>query len=476
MPRHLHALLCLTLLLLSAPGNAADDTLLLQNARVVDVEQGTVQSRDVLLEGGRISALLPPGGTSVEGRRVDLAGRYLIPGLWDMHVHFEGPDLVEDNALLLPVYLAYGITAVRDASGSLARTVLDWRGEIARGERLGPRIFTSGQKFEGIDSLWQGDREIGNRQQMLAGMDEQQALGVDFIKVTENTLAPELFLETVAEAHRRGLLVSTHVPLSLGIFELADAGLSSIEHASYLLRLGHPDEESIARQVRAGRLGAEQASAAYTDQFDQDTANAAYTRLAAAGVAVTPTLIGGRQLAWLEETDHSADTFLRYLTDDFTANYQWRIERMAGETADERRARKARYTRTAAQVPQLQAAGVTLLAGSDSAALNTYVYPAQALHDELALFTAGGLSPLHALQAATINGARFLRLADDYGSIAPGKRADLVVLAENPLEDIRATRTVQGLVYGGRFYDRAALDALLETAAARKQALEAGAP
>ncbi|TXS96754.1 amidohydrolase family protein [Parahaliea maris] len=481
MSQALHALCCLTLALLAPLASAASDTLLLQNAQVVDVEQGTVQLLDVLVEGDRISALLPPGDGPDGGQRVDLAGRYLIPGLWDMHVHFEGRDLVEDNALLLPVYLAYGVTAVRDASGSLADTVLQWRGEIARGERLGPRIFTSGQKFEGIDSLWEGDREVGNREQMLAGMDEQQELGVDFIKVTENTLPPELFLQTVAEAHRRGLLVSTHVPLGLGIFELAEAGLSSIEHASYLLRLGYidkenVDEETIARQVRDGRLGTEQANAAYSDHFDQDTANAAYMRLAAAGVAVTPTLIGGRQLAWLAESDHREDAFLRYLTDDFTAKYQWRIDRMAGETEDQRAARKARYNLTAAQVPQLQAAGVTLLAGSDSAALNTYVYPAQALHDELALFTDAGLSPLHALQAATINGARFMRLGDDYGSIAPGKQADLVVLEENPLEDIRATTRIQALVHGGQLYDRAVLDALLEQAAARKKALEAGTP
>ncbi|MBN7795997.1 amidohydrolase family protein [Parahaliea mediterranea] len=472
MPRLIYActLLLVSLFLSSAP---RAESLLLRDARVVDVENGAITRGDVLLRDGVIASLAPDAADAeAADNRLDLQGRYLIPGLWDMHVHFEGRELVEDNALLLPVYLAYGITGVREAASNLAGTVLQWRGEVADGERLGPRIFTAGRKFEGIDSLWDGDREVGTAAQIRAGMDEQQALGVDFIKITENTLQPELFLETVREARRRGLLVSSHVPLGLDIFELTGAGLSSIEHATYLLRLGHPGQAGIARAVRAGEMSAEQARAAYDDSFNQATADAAYRRLAAAGVAVTPTLIGGRKLAWLHETNHDDDAFLAYLTRDFTAQYQWRIERMAGETAAEREARQARYRLVAAQVPALQRAGVTLLAGSDSAALNTYVYPAAALHEELALFTEAGLSPLHALQAATINGARFMGLARDYGSVSAGRRADLVVLNRNPLADIRATADIHAVIRGGEVFDRARLDALLARAAARKQALD----
>jgi imidazolonepropionase-like amidohydrolase len=305
-------------------------------------------------------------------------------------------------------------------------------------------------------------------------MDEQEAARVDFIKITENTLAPDLFLATVAEAHRRGFLVSGHVPMGLGIFELANAGLSSVEHASNVLRLGHPREPDIARAVREGTLTREDASERYEKAFDQNVARAAYVKLAAAGVAVTPTLIGGRQLAWLDETDHSEDTFLRYLTRDFIASYQWRIERMANESADQRAQRKTRYRRIASQLPVLQEAGVMLLAGSDSAALNTYVYPAEALHTELGLFVEAGLSPLEALQAATINAARFMRRADLHGSIAVGKAADLVVLESNPLADIHATRHIHALVYRGEYRDRGQLDALLEEAATRRESLERG--
>ncbi|SHE68687.1 Amidohydrolase family protein [Microbulbifer donghaiensis] len=460
---------------LAADGPQRDYDLLLKNFRLVDVESGQVRDGQLLLiEGNRIAAILPAAQQAEVAAKevVDLGGNYLIPGLWDMHVHFEGRDLIEDNALLFPVYLAYGITAVRDAASDLAPEVLNWRTEVAERKRLGPRIFTAGQKFEGIDSIWKGDLEVGDRASMLAGMDKLEKMNVDFIKITENTMDPQLFIDTVAEANHRGHLVSTHVPYGVSIGELADAGLSSIEHASYVLRLGNADEAAIAKAVRAGELSKEVAAERYRAGFDQRQAIEGYRMLAQKGVAVTPTLIGGRQLAYLAETDHSDDAFQRYLTQRFMSKYQWRIDRMAGEGDKEREARKARYQLIASQLPLLADAGVVLLAGSDSAALNTYVYPAEALHTELVLFQEAGLSPLQALQAATVNGARFMGQWRDYGSIAEGKRADLVVLTRNPLEDIRATQDIDSVISGGTLYRRPKLDSMLEQAAQARAKLD----
>ena len=189
-------------------------------------------------------------------------------------------------------------------------------------------------------------------------------------------------------------------------------------------------------------------------------------------LAVTPTLIGEWQLAYLKETDHSKDSFQRYLTKDFMSKYQWRIDRMAGETAADREARKARYQLTARQLPLLADAGVTLLTGSDSAALNTYVYPAQALHEELMLFQQAGLTPLRSLQAATVNAARFMGRWQDFGSVAPGKIADLVVLEQNPLQDIRATQAIAAVICRGQFLDKAKLSDLLREAEKRRAELD----
>lgn len=456
-------------------GSAPQADLRIHNIQLVDVEAGQLrQGQTVLISADRIVAIVPEAEAARWQSKAELngQGQYLTPALWDMHVHFEGRDLIADNALLLPVYLAYGITAVREAASNLAPTVLRWRSEVASGQRLGPRIFTAGQKFEGINSLWDGDLEIGNQQQMLAGMDLLQSQQVDFIKITENTLAPDLYLATIREARKRGLLVSSHVPYGTAIDELAQAGLSSIEHASYLLRLGFANEAAIAAQVRSGALTNQQAAALYRQGFDQASADAGYRRLASAGVAVTPTLIGGQQLAHLHDTDHSHDAFLQYLSTDFTANYQWRIERMAGETPAQQQERKDKEQLIAAQLPRLQQAGVLLLAGSDSAALNTYVYPAEALHAELQLWQQAGMQSADILRAATIHGARFMQQSADYGSVATGKKADLLLLKQNPLLDISATRQLQTLVYQGKVYERKALDQLLQQAAAQKQQLD----
>lgn len=456
-------------------GQIQQADLRIHNIQLVDVEAGQLrQGQTVLIKADRIVAIVPDAEAAQWQSKAELngQGQYLSPALWDMHVHFEGRDLVADNALLLPVYLAYGITAVREAASNLAPTVLRWRSEVASGQRLGPRIFTAGQKFEGINSLWDGDLEIGNEPQMLAGMDLLQSQQVDFIKITENTLAPDLYLATIREARKRGLLVSSHVPYGTAIDELAQAGLSSIEHASYLLRLGFAGESRIAAQVRSGQLTNKQAADFYRQGFDQASADAGYRRLAAAGVAVTPTLIGGQQLAHLHDTDHSHDAFLQYLSTDFTANYQWRIARMAGETPAQQQERKDKEQLIAAQLPRLQQAGVVLLAGSDSAALNTYVYPAEALHAELQLWQQAGMQSADILRAATINGARFMHQSADYGAVAAGKKADLILLKQNPLLDISATRLLQTLVYQGKVYDRKALDLLLQQAAAQKQLLD----
>lgn len=457
--------------------NVANQThdLILKNASYVDVVSGTLTSDSIIvIDGNRITAI----GSQAKmadyhaSTVLDVQGQFVIPSLWDMHVHFEGRDLIPDNELLLPVYIAYGISAVREAASDLAPEVLTWRSQIASGERLGPKIFTAGQKFEGIDSIWSGDLEVGDRAAMMAGMDKLDAMKVDFIKITENTMDADLFIDTVKEARRRGYLVSTHVPYSLSIGSLADAGLSSIEHASYVLRLGNKDEVAIAKAVHDKSLSAKAASARYNQEFNQANADKGYRMLAQKGVAVTPTLIGGRQLAYLAQTDHSQDSFLRYLSKGFVSKYDWRVERIAGESNDEKAQRIEKYQLLASQLPHLLDAGVTLLAGSDSAALNTYVYPAQALHEELGLFQDAGLTPAQILKIATVNGAQFMGQWRDYGSIAEGKMADLVVLSRNPLDDIAATQAINSVIYQGKLFDRAALDAVLESAASQKLALD----
>ncbi|MDZ7649798.1 MAG: hypothetical protein U5K54_23145 [Cytophagales bacterium] len=280
-------------------------------------------------------------------------------------------------------------------ASDLGEQVLAWREDIKLNKFLGPQIFTAGRKLEGINSIWKGDLEIANEEELEQMLDKLEAYEVDLVKITENTLPGTLFLKGVQEAKKRGFLVSGHVPIDLTIDELVDAGFSSIEHASYLLRLGS-NEKNIVKQLRAGTMASSEANNYYSSNFNQDTAINAYKNLSKTRVAVTPTsLTGGKQLAYLDEDNHAQDEFQNYLTERFTSKYQWRIDRMSGDTPEQKQARKDRYKLIAQQLPHLQDAGITILAGSDAAALNTFVYPALSLHEELTLFQEAGLTPLH---------------------------------------------------------------------------------
>ena len=456
----------LVLLFLSTTINlhAQEQKTLLYNVNIVHVEDGTIQKKAaVLIEGKTIAAIGEYNKLKnevIKEHRINGGGKYLIPGLWDMHIHLEGADLIEDNKALLPVFLAYGITTVRDCASDLGEQVLAWRNEIEVGSLIGPTIFTAGRKLEGKNSIWKGDLEIENETELNQMLDLLDSYEVDFVKITENTLGGELFLKSVEGAHARGYKVSGHVPIDVTIDELVKAGYTSVEHASYLLRLGN-DEKGIVADLRAGKITKAEASARYAEGFDQQKAIDGYKALGKAGLFVCPTFIGGRQLAYLDVTDHSKDEFLNYLTNRFVANYQWRIERMGKVTPEQSKERKERYEFQQKQLPLIYNSGIKIIAGSDAAALNTYVYPAESLIQELEIFQQAGLTPLQILQTATMNGAEYFEVSDQTGSIAVGKNADLVLLDKNPLTNISSVRSVNAVFANGNYFNRATLDKML---------------
>ena len=359
---------------IAAPKQQHD--VIIYNANVVNVETGEIKKNAVIVLDDNAITLV--GDKSILANNhatemLDAKDKYVIPGLWDMHVHFEGKKLVQDNAVLFPVYIAYGITTVRDAAGDLGDQVLEWREQVKQGKILGPQIYTAGRKLEGIDSIWKGDLEIGTTDELNQALDLLDSKHVDFVKITANTLKTDLFLEAIRASKERGYKVSAHIPQKATVAEIVNAGVSSIEHASYMLRLGVPNEAELIAKVDAGEIKSSVVRKLYVSEFSQELANKRYEALAAKSVAVTPTLIGGKQLAYLDENDHSNDDFQKYLSAEFMSHYAWRIGRMANSTAEQIQARKDRYQLIASQIPHLVAAGVLVMAGSDSAALNTFV-------------------------------------------------------------------------------------------------------
>ncbi len=457
-----------SLLALASPALAArlDADVLIRHATVVDVEHArTLPGQAVAIRGGDIVAVgadATLAGQWRARRTLDARDRYLIPGLWDMHVHFGGgPALIEENKALLPLYVAHGITSVRDASGDLPGQVLAWRAQIADGQLFGPQLFTSGAKIEGIAPVWKGTLEAGDEAGVDAALDREQRDRVDFVKITDSTLKPELFLYAVSEASKRGLRTSGHIPMALTVGQAIDAGLSSIEHLDYAFQAGVPDEARIAADFAAGRIDRAEASRRLHEGFDRATALAAYRRFAERGVAVTPTLDGSRILSFLDSEAHADDPYLAYIGPGLRKTYAWRVERAASATPEQVQARHARHARVAAVLPLLQEAGVRIMAGTDAGFLNSYNYPGIGLHNELALYVRHGLTPAQALATATRNGPAWFGRLDRYGAIAAGKAADLVLLERNPLQDITATSSIDTVVLRGTVYDRAALDAML---------------
>jgi len=459
--------LSLALVLLSGQAVAREAAdVLIRHVTVVDVEHArTIADQAVATKGERIVAVgddAAVAGAWSAARLVEGQGKYLIPGLWDMHVHFGGgPDLIEENKALLPLYVAHGITTVRDASGDLPYDVLGWRTEIAQGRLFGPTLLSSGPKIEGIAPVWKGTLETGSEADVDAAIARLVALKVDFVKITDSTLRPELFLYAVRQARAAGLQVSGHIPMALTVGQAVDAGISSIEHLSYAYKAGVRDEARIAADFAAGRLDRAGAQAQLDAGFDSATAMAAYRNLRDHRVFVTPTLNIERLLAFLDSEDHAQDAYLAYIGPKLRQTYQWRIDRAARATPGQIAARHREYEQTAAVLPMLERAGVTIMAGTDAGFLNSFDYPGLGLHQELALYVRNGLTPAQALAAATRAGPAWFGKLDRYGSIAVGKQADLVLLTRNPLEDIAATQAIDAVVLRGTVQDRAALDRLL---------------
>lgn len=480
MPMNLRFALSCTLLLLAscAHREAIPVDLLIGNATVIDLHDGRLlDDRHIAVRDRRIVAVTDDREAARfrATRTIGAGGRYAIPGLWDMHVHFGGGEaLIDENRDLLPLYVAHGVTTVRDAAGDLSAQVLQWREQIRKGELQGPTIYTSGPKIEGKGSIWPGDLEVADETELHAAFDQLEAMRVDFVKITESALSPQLFKAALAEAERRGMKTSAHVPMSLMLDDVSAGGLDSIEHMGYALKAGSTREREIADASAAGKLGYRDALLQAADSFDRDTALAAYRRLAARGTAITPTLYGSRVTAYLDQDDHRDDDYLNYIGPGLKATYAWRVERAAKDDANAIAARHRVYEKSAALLPLLQEAGVAILAGTDAGFLNSFDYPGIGLHDELGEYVRYGLTPLQALQSATLRNAAFLGHEGDSGDIAAGKVADIVLLERNPLQDIGATRAIHAVVLKGDYLDRAALDALLAGVRARVDARETG--
>ncbi len=452
-----------------APPAVAYD-LVINHVNVVDVASGRLRpDQSVAVAAGKIVHVGPAAQARYRGRQtVDGTGRYLLPGLWDMHVHFRGGDsLAAANKKSLTLYLAHGITTVRDCGGDLTPRIFEWRRQEAAGTLAGPRIFTSGPKIDGPTATWPGSLEVTTPAQVSRALDSLQKLRVDYVKIYDSKISGEAYLETIAQAEKRGMKTTGHMPYSVTLGEAVNRGLDATEHLYYVFKACSGKEDSLTALVRnslatSKPLGLFALLPAVYDTYSPAAAQRIFRLMASHRTAAVPTLAIGRTLAELAENDHAHDTLRAYIDPKIQRTYAKRLASARQQSAASRAFSQKLEAKFRTLVPQMQAAGVTMLAGSDSGPFNSFTYPGASLHDELALLVRAGLTPAQALRAATLNGATFMGVASRSGSIAEGKDADLVLLSANPLADIANTRKIAAVVARGKMYAQADLGRLMQ--------------
>ena len=438
---------------------------LIQHANVIDVNTGEVSGEmSIGIRNDSIVYLGNGNSNFSASQTIDATGKYVIPGLWDMHVHFRGGDeLIGENKNLLPLFVANGITGVREAGGDMTTEIFKWRAEMENGSLIGPMIYTSGPKLDGPRATWAGSIPVVTKEDAVIAIDSLEQMNVDFIKLYDSRVTREAYIWILEEAERRGIRTSGHMPFTVMLEEAVTAGLGSVEHLYYILKGSSTEEQQVTDDNINRKASFWGSMTTLMDSYSEEQAQKAFKMLVDNDTYVTPTMHIGNTLSYLDRDDHSNDEYLNYIGEGIIETYQGRI-RSAARASEEFIAMRHRLnTAFKNLVPKMSAAGVSLLAGSDSGASNSYTYQGISLHQELAALVDAGLSPKEALKAATINGAKFLRVEDFYGTLAVGKSGDVLVLDANPLEDITNTQKINTLVMKSKTYSSADLKAMLES-------------
>lgn len=407
----------------------------------------SLPGQTVVVRGHRIAAMGATGAVAVPAGAivVDGTGRYLIPGLFDMHAH-----LSKARASALGLYVVHGVTTLRDM-GSEAAEVVRWRDDVRAGRRLGPRLLIAGPYIESLRNI---ERMRADPPEARVEPFERARIGVG----------------TPADARRvvdsLAALGFDHLKIRTVQDDETWRAISEAAAAHGLRLVGHLVVDSPELFLSAGQDGVEHGFLPITMTLPEAERHAFWREIATRDIGVVPTLVivtesGFRSNDYLEavlaDTTGAVHPLRRYLSAFLILD--WREQAL--EATPERRAFFERIWPLALRdVREMHEAGVRIMAGTDVGVLN--VMPGEAVHEELRLFVDSvGLSPIEALRTATSEPAEWLGMADTVGTIGPGKVADLVLLDGNPLEDISNTRRIAAVLIGGRLLDEEDLAAQL---------------
>jgi hypothetical protein len=451
---------CATLLLifLCLQGLHASD-LLIHNVTVIDVTTGSELSRrSILIHDNKIAAVgsdvrAPAGAEIISG-----AGKYAIPGLWDMHVHLWYKEH------LFPMYLAYGVTGVRDMGSDLTQ-LNAWRKQIASGNLLGPHIETCGPAVDGFPST---DPKlpvvvVRDAREARTTYDRLDNMNVDFIEVLA-TLPRDAYFALIERARKYYSPVAGYIPGTVSVMEAIDARQKSIEHMSGILMACSSEESRLSKQHNLAVERKDWASAAELESmamasYSARKAEELFERMARFETRQVPTLVMLRRNAFLDTDNQVMDPHLSSIP--LAIRRTWRDPREDKKLLpqDSLDFMRVEYEKLVSILQPMRRAGVKIMAGTDTG--NAYSYPGIDLHRELELLVQAGLTPLEALRSATLEPGKYLGAHDTLGSIAPGKVADIVLLDADPLKDIRNTQKIDAVFLEGKYLSRAKLNGML---------------
>ena len=408
---------------------------------------------DRIAEIGKSREVHPPKNSET----VDATGKFLIPGLWDMHVHWYEKDY-------LPLFIANGVTGTRQMYG--VPMFQDWRRQIEAGQLLGPRILIPSPIVDGPKPVWPGSIAVSNAAEGRQAVIDVKRMGADFVKVY-SLLPRDAYFAIADESKKQGIPFEGHVPDSVSVEEASNAGQKTIEHLTGVLAACSSRETELRELAQNAKDQPRFSGPKYRER--QESALDTYTPERAATLFgelkknhtwQCPTLTVLRSTAYADDPSFTDDPRLKYIPRDIASSWNPKADPfLKNRTAEDWALSKKVFSKDLEIVGAMNRAGVEILAGTD--VLNPYCLPGFSLHDELQLLVQAGLTAMQALQAATLNPARFMGREKDLGTVDTGKLADLVLLDANPLEDISNTKKIAAVVFRGQFFPRASLDEML---------------
>ena len=452
-------------------------SIVIKNVSVIDMTGAASKLKmTVVIDGDRITRIGRSAKVKIPKNVhvIDGTGKFLIPSLWDMHVHVLNSDL------MMPLFVANGVLGVRDLGNPQLAEILMWRDQAAAGKIIGPRILTAGKVVDGSPPANEPySVTVTNESEGRNAVRDLKARGVDTIKVYEG-LSREAYLGIADESKKIGLTFVGHTPTVISTIEASDAGQKSIEHLGKVLADCSGDQKLVEAKQKAAippndffafttRLGT--IYDAVLSTFSRKKEAEIFEHFRKNGTWQVPTLAIKNGRTFIDELDSKGDPRTKYV-EPSQVNY-WKPQ--VGffsryRTASYIAAQKRYFEKELRLVGEMQRADVKMMAGTD--APNAYVIAGFGLHDELALMVRSGLTPFQALKTATRNPVEFLGELKDSGTIEKGKLANLILLDANPLVDIRNTTRINAVIQKGRYMSRADLDKMLadvEAAAKNKK-------